>query len=234
MYKIAGLEGTSVTDPASGLSVRVSTTTRKVYRYIYRNTDFGYETMRNVRLNEIIANDFANSSSRVVHHFKLGKVGDQDRITAEIRNRLVDGKGTVMFFISAKRGNYIDILTLQDAWRSKPLSYKKEKVILNNGELEYTYSEAEKKNPPISRYAFMQAIDCLTNIGLIDVVHKGSGGKKGDKSLYAISERWRYWGTEDFIENPRPKDTRKGRGWARYWEKKRIEMGNKKHNPTII
>jgi len=64
----------------------------------------------------------------------------------------------------------------------------KELVILNNGELEYCYSEAEKRGIP--RTAFMRALDELIAKGFIDIEHSGSGGAKGDKSLYAISERW--------------------------------------------
>ena len=69
---------------------------------------------------------------------------------------------------------------------------KKERVILNNGELEYCYSEAEKRG--ISRPRFMRAIDALVKRGFIDIAHSGSGGKKGDKSLYAISDRWKKFG----------------------------------------
>lgn len=85
--------------------------------------------------------------------------------------------------------------------------------IINNGEIEYTYSEAEKKIPPIPRATFMRRIDDLIERGFIDVVHSGSGGKKGDKSLYAISNRWRAWGTENFESVMRQKDTRSGRGF---------------------
>ena len=108
---------------------------------------------------------------------------------------------------------------------------KSERDILNNGELEYTYSEAEKKD--ISRTSFMRALDELIGKGFIDVAHSGSGGMKGDKSKYSISERWREWGTDSFIKKARPKDTRSGRGWTRYWEKK-ANMGIKNDNPTII
>ena len=120
MKKIAGLEDTTKTDPATGLKIRVSTTTRKVYRHIYRSTNPEYEFTRNHQLNEMVAEDFMNSSDKVVHHFSLGKSGEEGRIKAEIRNRFATaaGRGTTMFFISAIRGGYIDILTLQTAWKS--------------------------------------------------------------------------------------------------------------------
>ena len=112
MIKLAGLEETETTDPHSGLKIRVSTTTRKMYRYIFRGHE--EESLRNARLNEFIASEFAKSSSKVVHYFMLGKPGDPDRSKAEIRNKT----GSAMFFISIERGSYIDILTLQSAWKS--------------------------------------------------------------------------------------------------------------------
>jgi hypothetical protein len=113
--KLAGMEETGISDSATGLPIYISTTTRLKYRYIYRNNpELGYSSMRNARLNEIIAKDFVNSSGKVVHHFKLGKKGEEDRGTGEIRNR----NGTVMFFISAIKDGQINILTLQSAWKS--------------------------------------------------------------------------------------------------------------------
>ena len=103
-----------------------------------------------------------------------------------------------------------------------PSGRKKEWVISNNGQIEYCYSEAEKKG--ISRQRFGMAIDDLVKKGFIDIPHSGQGGRKGDKSLYAISERWRAWGTEEFVEMKRAKDTREGRGWRRYHQKKKLKL----------
>ena len=102
--------------------------------------------------------------------------------------------------------------------KSKP-GGKSERIILNNGKIEYCYSEAEKKGIP--RPTFMRALDELIGKGFIDVAHSGSGGKKGDKSLYAISDRWRDHGTDKFKPATRPKDCRQGRGFKVYWERKK-------------
>ena len=109
----------------------------------------------------------------------------------------------------------------QDSW-----------LIINNGEIEYTYSEAEKKG--ISRSSFMRGLDELVEKGFIDVTHSGSGGVKGDKSKYAISDRWRECGTDNFVKKTRPKDTRGGRGFAVYWKKKEANIGIKNDNPPVI
>lgn len=103
---------------------------------------------------------------------------------------------------------------------------KKEREILNNGELEYCYSEAEKRGIP--RATFMRGIDELVHKGFIDIAHSGSGGKKGDKSLYAISDRWRAWGTDNFIPASRPKDTRAGRGF------KKGHNHGRKSEPVVV
>jgi len=69
----------------------------------------------------------------------------------------------------------------------------------------------------------MRAIDTLIEHGFLDISHSGSGGKKGDKSLYAISERWKVWGTDAFTPVSRPKDTRAGRGFKKgpdHWRTK--------------
>jgi DNA-binding PadR family transcriptional regulator len=105
-------------------------------------------------------------------------------------------------------------------------------TIINNGELEYTYSEAEKKG--ISRSRFMRALDELIEKGLIDITHSGAGGVKGDKSTYRISERWREWGSDRFVPKARSRDIRGGRGFAAYWKKRRKNIGIRNDNPAVI
>ena len=89
---------------------------------------------------------------------------------------------------------------------------KKVRDILNNGEIEYCYSEAENERG-IPRTTFMRVIDALVKHGFIDIEHSGNGGKKGDKNKYAISDRWEKWGTDAFVPAVRPKDIRSGRGF---------------------
>ena len=100
-----------------------------------------------------------------------------------------------------------------------------DKIITNNGEITFSYSEAEKLGFP--RPTFRRGIDKMVNVGLIDITHQGQGGIisesgkiGGEASLYAISERWIDFGTDRFEEKNRKKDTRKGRGWAVYHERK--------------
>jgi hypothetical protein len=101
---------------------------------------------------------------------------------------------------------------------------EKIRVILNNGQIEYCYSEAEKKG--ITRPRFKRALQDLVEHGFIDIARSGSGGIKGDKSKYSISERWKMWGTDSFKELTMRKDARKGRGFSVYWERKNSNIVN--------
>jgi hypothetical protein len=116
---------------------------------------------------------------------------------------------------------YSDFLMKCQIKMIKAKGRRKQRIILNNGKIEYCYSEAEQKGTP--RATFMRAIDELIGKGFIDCPHSGSGTRKGDKSLYGISERWRTWGTDKFIEKSRRKDGRQGRGFAILWKKRKLQ-----------
>ena len=107
---------------------------------------------------------------------------------------------------------------------------RSEVVILNNGELTYSYSEALTKG--ITRPRFNRGLRELVEKGFIDIEHSGSGGVKGDLSKYSISDRWRQFGSDDFELKMLPKDKRSGRGFARYWQKKNSIIGNAGVTPT--
>ncbi|MFH1673141.1 MAG: hypothetical protein ABIF87_06920 [Pseudomonadota bacterium] len=115
---------------------------------------------------------------------------------------------------------YLDFLAMRKMQRKRKSGREDTWIIINNGELEYPYSYAEKKG--ISRSRFMRALDELVGKGFIDIAHSGAGGVKGDKSKYGISNRWEKWGTADFVQKFRPRDTRKGRGFLpgnKHWRK---------------
>lgn len=76
-------------------------------------------------------------------------------------------------------------------------------MILNNGELVFTYKEAAKKYG-FTRSRFRRALDELIEKGFIDVEATGMGVRKVT-TYYAISERWRDYGTAAFRQVKRPK-----------------------------
>lgn len=90
---------------------------------------------------------------------------------------------------------------------------KRRYFISNNGEIEFTYSEAERKLG-FSKPRFRDALKELVEKGLIDVTHSG-GGYDGNKSLYAVSDRWSKYDTPEFERKTFEKDTREGRGFPK-------------------
>ena len=99
-------------------------------------------------------------------------------------------------------------------------------VIVNNGEIVFPYCEAKKNG--ICATTFVRAIDLLIEFGLIDINHHG-GGMVKDMTTYYISERWRDYGTPDFKEKTRQKDTRKLGFTAKNWE----ERSKKKRKASL-
>lgn len=100
----------------------------------------------------------------------------------------------------------------------------KGKKFVNNGEIVYPFSEAAKKGIPAA--TFNRNRDLLIERGFLEITRAGSGGKKGDMTLYALSDRWQKWGKDTFKTATRPKDERKGIGFAAYHKKKVANAGD--------
>jgi hypothetical protein len=96
--------------------------------------------------------------------------------------------------------------------------------ILNNGKIEYCFSDAEKKGIP--RATFNRNRQVLLERGFIDIAHYGNGGKQGDRTLYGISERWKRWGKDSFERVEYCKDDRTGKGFSAFWQKKVSNAGD--------
>lgn len=89
----------------------------------------------------------------------------------------------------------------------KPGSRDKAWLLVNNGQIQFSYKEA-REHYGISATRFTRAIDELVRVGLIDIAHSGFGLHK-DVTLYAISERWQKYGTDEFEHRERPKRSQK-------------------------
>jgi hypothetical protein len=90
-------------------------------------------------------------------------------------------------------------------------------IIINNGELIFTYAEALDKFK-IYRSTFCRSISQLVALGFIDI-HYSGGGMLKDSSKYGISDRWKNYGKEEFKNKTRQKDTRKLGFREDNWEK---------------
>lgn len=72
---------------------------------------------------------------------------------------------------------------------------------VNDKELVFTYEDALNKHGyPASK--FTRAIDELFKYGFISI-EKYGGHAKGNWTLYGLSDRWKKYGTEDFIVKER-------------------------------
>lgn len=100
---------------------------------------------------------------------------------------------------------------------------------INNGEILFPYAEAKKKFG-ISKSTFARTLDQLIKYGFIDIAHLG-GGLVGDCTKYSISNRWKVFGTDEFVIKYRPKDKR-GFGYTdKNWEK--LTGRKRKKRPNI-
>jgi hypothetical protein len=75
---------------------------------------------------------------------------------------------------------------------------KGQKPDYNNGGLAFTYAEATE-HMGISSSQFNTVINKLIEVGFIDKEHQG-GIHKNDYNRYALSERWKGYGNDDFKE----------------------------------
>ena len=93
-------------------------------------------------------------------------------------------------------------------------------VVTNNGEIEFTYKEAEKRWG-IRQSAFLANRDKLIDVGFLDISHSGAGLYKA-KTLYSVSERWKKYATPGFEHVKRERDFRRlgYQGWRKRQQKK--------------
>jgi len=91
------------------------------------------------------------------------------------------------------------------------------KLVFDNGGLSFTYAEAEIMR--ISTSQFHTVLKKLIEVGFIDVEHQG-GIHKNDYSRYALSERWRSYGTNTFQSVVKKRVLWKGHDVRSWMEKK--------------
>ena len=64
-----------------------------------------------------------------------------------------------------------------------------------DGQIWYTYNQANK-DCGMGKNTFSNAINQLSDCGFIDII---SSGKYRKPNIYMLSERWRLYGTEDYL-----------------------------------
>ena len=84
-----------------------------------------------------------------------------------------------------------------------PIGKREAWVCINNGEIIFTYREAKEKYD-ITFGAFSRAITELVETGFLDITRPGIGYARVS-TLYAVSDRWQDYGTEQFSEKKKIK-----------------------------
>lgn len=106
----------------------------------------------------------------------------------------LSGKATQVFFLFRMK------CKMEDLNKKKG----KEKWVATNGrELVFPHREAKNKYG-YSLREFARAVDNLIKNGFIDIVEHGVGTAR-KCTIYGISERWRKYGTTEFVEHKRDK-----------------------------
>ena len=110
-------------------------------------------------------------------------------------------------------------------------------VVTNNDEITFTYREAQVKYG-ISASVFRCAIDELRDKGFLDIAETGMGLYKCTNK-YAVSNRWRLYGTGDYLPpKPRPrgpvnKGFHRGNQHGRNCRKKKSTVVGQ-HGSTVV
>ena len=81
--------------------------------------------------------------------------------------------------------------------------HKKTYVCTNNGQIQFTYKEGESYG--YTARQFTKAINNLVRCGFVDISQRGF---HHSPTLYALSERWRAWGTDMYEQRKRAEDRR--------------------------
>jgi hypothetical protein len=81
-------------------------------------------------------------------------------------------------------------------WAERKRRRKGRRPDFVNGGIAFTYTEAAAFG--IGKSTFPDAIKQLVTVGFVDIEHQG-GGVGRDYSRYAISDRWRDFGTDRFV-----------------------------------
>tara|TARA_B100001027_G_C16120372_1_gene264617 strand:+ start:246 stop:659 length:414 start_codon:yes stop_codon:yes gene_type:complete len=121
MIKKAGMEQATLSDPRTGLPIRISTTARIKYRKYFSENfserrDILYD-LSNRQLNDIIAQDFAASSDSVVHMFLANESNIDTKRRNWIEIRQVKTRRAFNFFFSIIRSDGIDIITTSTRYK---------------------------------------------------------------------------------------------------------------------
>jgi DNA-binding PadR family transcriptional regulator len=109
--------------------------------------------------------------------------------------------------------------------------------LANNGEIVFTYLEAQK-HWHLTEGTFRRALDELREKGFLDITESGQGVYKVT-NLYALSDRWRKYGTAEY-EPPKPRKKgpinrgfQKGNQYGRNYQEEKLTVTDN-NGSTVI
>lgn len=87
-------------------------------------------------------------------------------------------------------------------------------VITNNGEIVFTYSEAKELGIKSSQTYYKVIRELVGDKGFIDIAEQGNWYEK-KPTKFAISERWKRYGTDEYDSVEVPRILPKGLGFQK-------------------
>jgi hypothetical protein len=118
-----------------------------------------------------------------------------------VERRLIESKAFLS--LSATAIKVLMIFLTKRQYERTGRRGKEQWTIRNNGEIVFAYTEAKKKYG-ILESSFRAAIDELRVKGFIDIAESGAVLYRS-ANLYSLSDRWRLYGTPDYVSpKPRP------------------------------
>ena len=86
------------------------------------------------------------------------------------------------------------VFRMKCVFADRTIGKRKERIIVNNGEITYTFVEAEKHHG-IPKSTFLRARDQLIEVGLIEII---KDGECHHTTKYAISDNWRQYPDQSY------------------------------------
>ena len=117
------------------------------------------------------------------------------------------------------------VFRMKCVFADRTIGKRKERVIVNNGEITYTYLEAQN-NHRIPKSNFLRARDQLIKVGFIEIAEDGGCHHT---TKYAISNNWRNYPEQTF---ERPKSGNLV-GMKTRWTKDTVKSGTNNLKSTV-
>ena len=86
------------------------------------------------------------------------------------------------------------VFRMKCVFADRSIGKRKERIIVNNGEITYSFREAEN-NHGIPKSTFLRARDQLIEVGLIEIIKDGGCHHT---TKYAISDNWRQYPDQSY------------------------------------